>query len=400
MSPENTTIKDLLERAVVEVIDHQRLATRLRRGRPLRVKYGIDPTSHYLHLGHAVGLRKLRAFQRAGHQAVLVIGDFTARLGDPSGRDTARPVLTTKQVESFAETYLQQAGKIIDLKRTEVRYNSEWLAAMEPENFIKLLSTTTVQQLLAHETFSNRMRKGLPLGAHEILYPLMQGYDSVAVRADVELGAVEQKFNLLSGREVQRAHEMGEQDVVMVDYLIGTDGRQKMSKTAGNTINLTDTAEDMFGKVMSIPDKLIVPYFTLTTDVGEELISQTKKDLRNKTKNPRDIKLNLAQEVVGQFYSPKETEEAAERFVTVHRKKELPNKMPAIVLRPGKHQLIDVLVSQKIADSRSAARRLVEQGGVKIDRQPVTDWETPIEIKHGTVIEIGKRRFFRVEAVN
>jgi tyrosyl-tRNA synthetase len=223
-------LNDLLQRGVVEAIDVRHLGLRLGRPKPLRVKLGIDATAHDLHLGHVVTLRKLRAFQRAGHRAVLIIGDFTAQIGDPSDRGSARQPLTLEQTRSYAKTYLEQAGKILDLRRTEVRYNSEWLGEFKPREFFHLLSTMTVQQLMAHETFAKRLDKGQPLGAHEIMYPLMQGYDSVAVEADVELGGTDQKFNLLAGRDVQKAYDQEPQDVVMMEYLIGTDGREKMSK--------------------------------------------------------------------------------------------------------------------------------------------------------------------------
>lgn len=394
--PESTVIADLLGRGVVEAIDARHLTSQLKRGKPLRVKLGIDPTAHHLHLGHAVLLRKLHAFQRAGHQAILVIGDFTAQVGDPSGRDTTRPALSAKQVSSFAETYLEQAGKILDLRKTEVRHNSEWLAGLSPTEFLKLLGTATVQQLLAHETFARRLEDGLPLGAHEILYPLLQGYDSVAVEADIELGGLDQKFNVLAGRDLQKAYGQDQQDVILLQYLLGTDGKQKMSKSIGNTINLTDSAEDMFGKVMSIPDKLIVPYLELATAAEPQIIAETKKKLRAKTVNPRDLKAQLAQEIVGLYHSPADTAAAADGFVRVHQKKQLPSTMPTITIRPGRHMLLDVLVSQKLVNSRSEARRLVEQGGVRLDRKTLSDWQHPLDLAAGSVLEVGKRKFFRI----
>ena len=233
-----------------------------------------------------------------------------------------------------------------------------------------------------------------------MIYPLLQGYDSVAVRADVELGGIDQKFNLLAGRDVQKAFAMDQQDIILCDYLLGTDGRQKMSKSLGNTINLTDTAEDIFGKVMSIPDKLILSYYTLATDVSEESLAQTKKQLRAKTTNPRDVKAALATEIVGQLFSPTETQAAGERFVRIHRKHEIPGTMPELVLRPGGHNLLEVLVSNKLAASRSEARRLIEQGGVRLDRQPLKSWEEEIEFKNNAVLEVGKRRFLKIRIIS
>ncbi len=397
MSQPTAAIQDLLHRNVSEVIESERLRMRLQRGKPLRIKLGIDPTSHYLHLGHAVVLRKLRAFQRAGHIAVLVIGDFTARIGDPSGRDTGRPSLTKKIVDAYAETYLEQAGKILDLRKTEVHRNSEWLEALSAADIFKLLGSTTIQQLLAHETFGGRLKSGQPLGAHEILYPLLQGYDSVAIEADLELGGADQRFNVLFGREVQRANGIDEQDVMLMEYLVGTDGKKKMGKSLGNTINLTDTAEDMFGKIMSIPDVAIPDYFLLATDADEVFVAEVKKRLRAKKHNPRDDKIELARRIVTEYFATDVASAAEERFTRVHQRHELPTSMPEIHIRAGEHNILDLLVSHKIVGSRSEARRLVEQGGVRVNRQAITDWQAPIHVLNGATLEVGKKRFFTLK---
>lgn len=387
---------DLLSRGVTKVVDEEHLRARLRRGRALRVKLGIDPTAVRLHLGHAVVLQKLRAFQDAGHQAVLVIGDFTAQIGDPTGRDRARTALSPAQVKTNAKTYLEQVGAVLDPRRTEVRYNSEWLSKLDATELVTLLSTSSVQQLLAHETFAARIRDGQPLSAHELLYPLFQGYDSVAIKADLELGGQDQTYNVLAGRDVQRAYRQEPQDVMLLEYLIGTDGKQKMSKSVGNTIDLLDSPADMYGKVMSIPDKLIISYATLAAGEDQVIIDRWRAELRKKTTNPRDIKSLVAQHIVARYHGQAAADDAARGFRRVHQQKKAPDAMPTIEVRTGSHQLPELLVSQKIVDSRSAARRLIEQGGVRIDRQSVTDWQTPITVRDGMVLEIGKRRFYRI----
>jgi len=397
---ESLDTQDLLSRGVTKIVDEEHLRARLRRGRPLRVKLGIDPTAVRLHLGHAVVLQKLRAFQVAGHQAVLVIGDFTAQIGDPTGRDRARTALTPAEVKVNAKTYLEQVGKILDLRKTEVRYNNEWLGALHAADVVKLLTTSSIQQLLAHETFSARLETGQPLSAHELLYPLFQGYDSVAIKADLELGGKDQTYNVLAGRDVQRTYQQEPQDVMLLDYLIGTDGKQKMSKSVGNTIDLLDEPSEMYGKTMSIPDKLILSYASLAANETETTVKQWRAELRKKTTNPRDIKSIVAKHIVALYHGQSAADEAVNGFSRVHQQKKAPTVMPTIELRPGAHQLPELLVSQKIVASRSAARRLIEQGGVRIDRKTITDWQTPVTIRDGLVIEVGKRRFYRVSLVS
>lgn len=396
MPPATPSADDLLTRGVVEVIDAKHLAFKLRGSRPLRVKLGIDPTSHELHLGHAVALRKLRAFQRAGHRAVLIIGDYTARIGDPSGRDKTRLALSADQVQRYAETYLEQVGRIIDLKRTEVRRNSEWFDDFTVADIVKLLGQTTVKQLLAHEGFRQRLEADRPLSLHELLYPLLQGYDSVAVEADVELGGLDQRFNLLTGRDIQRAYGQESQDVVLMDYLLGVDGRAKMSKTLKNTIALTDPPEEMYGKIMSIPDKLIAPYFALAADAPAAEVAEVKRGLRNKKTNPRDLKMRLAERVVELYYGSAEAQRSAGEFSRVFRRKEAPAKMDTAAVRPGRHALINLLVSQRLVASRSEARRLIEQGGIRVNHQVVNDWEASVDVVDGTILQVGKRRFVRL----
>lgn len=385
----------LLTRGVAEAIDRRSLEAKLRRRKPLRVKFGIDPTSHQLHLGHVVPLRKLRAFQEAGHQAVLIIGDYTAQVGDPSGRDSSRTPLSAEQTKRFASTYLDQVSRVIDVVRTEVRYNSEWFSRFSAADFLQLTMSVNANSLLTHETFRRRLDRGLPLGVHELLYPLLQGYDSVAVKADIELGGTDQKFSLLTGRDVQAAYGQDKQDVLLFDYLLGTDGKQKMSKTLANTIAIEDSPNDMYGKVMSIPDKLILQYFTLATDATEAELAEVAKTLRAKKKNPRELKDRLARAIVASYHDEKSATQAAFEFTHVFRKKGQPSNMESIVVRPGEHSILNLLVSHHLASSRSEARRLVEQGGVKIDQKPITDWEAPIAVVDGAVLQVGKRKFVR-----
>ena len=286
---------DLLERGVSEVIEHRSLEAKLGRRKPLRIKFGIDATGYQLHLGHVVPLRKLRAWQEAGHQAVLIIGDYTAQVGDPSGRDKSRSSLSAEQTKKFATSYLEQAGHVIDIHKTEVHYNSEWFNRFTAADFLRLMTSVGANQLLTHETFRRRLDKGLPLGLHELMYPLLQGYDSVMVKADVELGGMDQKFSLLTGRDVQTAYGQDKQDVMLFDYLLGTDGKEKMSKSIGNIIAVEDSAVDMFGKTMSIPDKLLLDYFTLATDTYTNTLTTIRAELKKKSTNPPLSKLLIWQ---------------------------------------------------------------------------------------------------------
>ena len=391
----DTSPAELLQRGVDEVIDAEHLSRQLRR-KQIRVKLGIDPTGYQLHLGHAVPLRRLRAFQDAGHQAVLIIGDFTAQIGDPTGRDKTRPALSPEQTKKFAADYLDQAGKILDRRTLEVRYNSEWFSRMDSPEIIQLMSRFTVNQILAHETFGARLKRGEPLSLHEMLYPILQGYDSVMVNADLELGGMDQKFNLLIGREVQRAFNQDPQDVMLCSYLLGTDGKIKMGKTAGNYIALDDPAEEMYGKIMSIPDKRIVEYFELASNFTEAEIVEVKTQLKKKTVNPKDVKAALARRIVEMYHGEQDALYAETHFDTVHRKKTAPAEMSTMTIRGQSHNILDLLVSQKLAASRSEGRRLIEQGGVRIDQKVVTDWQQPIRIPNNAVLQVGKRRFIRI----
>lgn len=386
-------IDSLLTRRVVEIIDKKHLAEALKSKRKLRVKLGIDPTGADLHLGHAVTLWKLREFQEAGHKAVFIIGDWTAMIGDPSGKDKTRQGLTEKQIKDNAKHFFDQAYLILDKSTTEVHLQGEWFKKFGLKEVIHLESLVTEKQILAHETFRQRIEKDLPFLHHETLYPLLQGYDSVSVKADVELGAMEQKFNLLMGRTVQKAFGQPQQDIMMVDYLIGLDGHEKMSKTANNYIALTDSADEMFGKIMSIPDKLIRHYFELCTNLPDNQIEMFihTKDIQN----PKLTKMRLALEIT-QIYHGKDAERAWDNFEKKFGKTKGEIKADfELKKKPGEYSLIDILVEGKLATSKSEARRKIREGAVEVDSMKVKDESAKIKLIKFSLIRLGKR-FLRI----
>lgn len=398
----------------VDLIPEGGLRERLAADRPLRVKLGVDPSRPGLTLGHAVVLRKLRQFQEAGHVAVLIVGDFTARIGDPSGQSETRPMLTEDEIRSNAQTYLAQAGKVIDVDAAELRGNAEWLAGMDMPELIRLSSTATVAQMLERDDFRDRYRSGRPISVVELLYPLLQGYDSVAVRADVELGGTDQKFNLLMGREVQRAHGQEPQVVLTMPLLEGTDGVRKMSKSLDNYIALTEPPDEMFGKLMRIPDALIVKYLRLTTAMEPDAVDAVARGLEEGDVNPNDAKRRLAREVVDLYHARGAGQEAEARFDLVHRRHEIPDhvpdvRVPAAIFAQGEDDARVVYVpalleAMGLVGSRSEARRLQAQGGIRMNGEPVPSDEIRIEGEPpgqlaGTVWQVGRRRFARLEGV-
>lgn len=393
------SLHSLLHRRVSEVIDLNHLQKRLESGEKLRVKLGVDPSAAQLHIGHAVTLRKLREFQDAGHTAVLIIGDYTAQIGDPTDRSAARTMLTPKEVKKNAEGYLEQVYKIIDPEKTEVHFQSEWFGKFSLRDVIELMAATTVNHLLSHETFGSRIDKNQPLYVHEILYPLLQGYDSVKVEADVELGGMDQKFNILMGRNVQRAHNMPEQDIMLITYLPGTDGQEKMSKSLNNAINLTDSPEMMYGKVMSIPDSLIAIYFELATQIDDEEVTEFKSQLDDPKVNPRNIKAELARIIVEENHGAEAAQLAAEAFDRQFRQKQIPDEIETLVLPPTSYALDQLLTSRStLVASKSEFRRLVSQRGVRVNGQVITDPLQSIDQTTGdeVIIQIGSRRFLKV----
>ncbi|MEX1014526.1 MAG: tyrosine--tRNA ligase [Candidatus Paceibacterota bacterium] len=372
----------ILNRGVDEIIIKKSLEKNLNSGKKLRVKFGIDPTSPDIHLGHTVALRKLKQFQDAGHKIVLIIGDFTAQIGDPSGKNKTRPTLTEKEVRKNMKNYLKQAGKVINIKKTEVRHNSEWLAK-GTKDLLEIAKSATVNQALRRADFQKRLKKEENISLLETLYPVFQGYDSVAIKADVEIGGTDQKFNLLMGRTVQKHFGIKEQDIITVPLIEGIDGAKKMSKSYGNYIGLDDEPNDMFGKIMSIPDKLIDKYF-------ENLTEKNRKE-----KDPYKAKINLAENIVSIYNSPKKAEKAKENWKKVFSKGENPEEMETIKLRDKEINIIDLLIKTGIK-SKSEAKRLVDQGGISIEDKKIKNSQKNLTIKKESVLKVGKKRFYKI----
>ena len=385
--------EELLTRAVDEVISKKNLEKKLNSGRKLRVKFGIDPTSPDIHLGHSVALRKLGAFQDLGHVAVLVIGDFTALIGDPSGRSESRKLLSPAEVKTNMKRYLLQAGKIIDLKKTEVRYNSEWYGEESPEFLCGIMSGVSLKQILEREDFKKRMGSDRELSVLEVIYPILQGYDSVRLKADVEIGGADQKLNLLMGRKMQRKHGQPEQDILMTLLIEGTDGKRKMSKSFGNCISLEDSAENMFGKIMSVSDGLMIKYFTSLTDESTKKIGKIEKEMRAGSVNPRDVKMELGEKIVGLYHGAKKAKEASDRFKAVFSKKDTAGLRSVSIKRNA--LLKEVLVKSGFVRSNSEAVRLIEAGGVELDGKKIKDRVYGFE--RGGVLRVGKKIFVKIE---
>jgi len=388
-----------IARGTVDIFPREELLSKLessrRNNRPLRVKYGIDPTSMDIHIGHAVPILKLRHFQDLGHQAVIIIGDYTAMVGDPSGRDTTRPQLTHDQVLANARTYLAQLGKIVALDKAEVVYNGDWFGKMNFLDVIKLASQMTVARLLERDDFSNRYKEGSPISLHEFIYPLMQGYDSVMVRADVELGGNDQTFNLLVGRQLQKDAAQPTQVAVTLPLLVGLDGQMKMSKSYGNHIGINEPASTIYAKAMSIPDSAMRTYFDLTSDVPPEEMERLLAG------DPMTAKMALARSLVRRYHGEQPAAEAAEKFDREVRRKELPEEIPEVRVPPeliegGKIWIAKLIVHCGHAPSTSEARRLVSQGAVSLDGTPITDPSANITPAAGALLKVGKRKFARL----
>ena len=389
-------IARIFDRTVAEVIVKEELIAKLQSGRSLRIKQGFDPSRPNLHVGSAVGLRKLRQFQELGHQVVLIVGDWTARVGDPSGRDESRSMLGVEEVQRNAETYMQQFFMVVDRTHTEVRWQSEWYDKFALVDVFNLTSRYTLAQIMAHETFRLRWEQGRPLTLMELMYPLMQAYDSVAIRADVELGGMDQKFNNLVGRDLQISLGQPGQDVFLVPLLPGTDGR-KMSKSFGNTIDLTDTPDQVYGKAMSISDGMLDTYLTLASEIPDVELEEIRRELAAGTVNPRDVKMRLASDLVRQFHSQAAAVQAEAEFVRIFQQRELPSDMPTYAW-PGwlPKRITDLLKEAGLTTSTSAARDVITQGGVRIDGQTVEDVHLMVEPREGMIIRKGKRGFVKV----
>jgi tyrosyl-tRNA synthetase len=402
----DSRVATLLKRGVAEIITEAELLRLLDSGRILTLKQGFDPSAPDIHLGHVVGLRKLRQFQELGHKVTLIVGDWTARIGDPSGQSATRPMLSPSEIERNAQTYMEQFFKVVDKDKTELRWQSEWFSPFTLDEVIKLTSKFTIAQLLAREDFNKRYSSGNPISLTEMLYPLLQGYDSVAIKADVEFGGIDQKFNCLVGRELQQNTGQSPQQVFLVPLLIGTDGKQKMSKSLHNHIGIVEPPREIYGKVMSIPDSLILDYFELVTDVPEEEIAEFKKQLKTHSVNPMNLKKRLAHEIVRQFQGEQAADEAEEHFQEQFQTREL-HKIEAGVSIGIKVSAKAIhrrdmprwLVDNKFAKSMSEAKRLLAQGAVQIiradgTRQVVRDEN--VEIKPGDRIKVGKLRFAEI----
>jgi len=388
-------IKELLTRGVEEIIEEKSLLKKLRAGKPLRIKHGIDPTGPEIHIGRAVQFWKLRAFQELGHKIVLIIGDFTAQIGDASDKEAMRRPLSEKEVKENMRTYKSQIGKILDMEKVELRYNSEWLAKLKVKDILSLSMHFTAQQMIQRRNFKERWEKGKPIGLHELDYPLLQGYDSVVVKADVEIGGSDQLFNLKIGREIQKIFGQPPQDILTLKMLYGLDGR-KMSTTWGNTITIPEKAEQMYGKIMSIKDELIPQYFELCTNVPLKEIEKFKKELRDQRVNPRDLKAKLAQEIVKLYWGEKRARTVAVEFSKVFQEKKLPSQIKKVEIEEKKICLLDLLVKTKLATSKSEAKRLILQGGVKINGKREQNWQKIVKIKKGQILQVGKRKFVKV----
>jgi len=373
----------------------RKLAKAAETGRQLRVKLGMDPTAPDIHIGHSVVLRKMRQFQDLGHKAVLIIGDYTARVGDPSGANKTRPMLTDEQIKANAQTYFQQAGRILDVspEKLEIRYNGEWLEKLTFAEVLKLACQMTVARMMERDTFEQRYKANIPIGIHEFLYPLMQGYDSVCINADVELGGSDQTFNNLVGRQLQENAGQPPQIVLIMPILVGLDGVQKMSKSKGNYIAITDTPQDMFGKVMSIPDNLMANYFTLLTDMPKEKIDELTDSAKT---HPRQAKALLGRMIVAQYHGEQAGQAASDEFDRIFAQKQTPTDMPEIKVSAGSMNIVELIIAADFAKSKSDARRLVEQKAVSLDDNAVTDVNASVELKTGQVLRVGKRRFGKI----
>ncbi len=388
---------EIIKTITAEIISEEGLLKKLKKKKRLRIKLGIDPSGPEIHLGFSVVLRKLRQFQDLGHVAVMVVGDFTGMIGDPSGVSKTRPKLTRKQIKKYMAKYKEQIFRILDPKKTEFTYNSKWLGSLTMYEFVELASKYTVARILERDDFDQRLKQGAPVYMHEILYPLCQGYDSVAIKADVELGGTDQKFNLIVGRELMREFKMEPQVVMMLPILEGTDGIRKMSKSFGNYIGITESPKQMFGKIMSIPDELIVKYFELTTDAFPHKIEEYRMALHEASINPRDAKFDLARTIVRMYHSPKAAQKAGEDFEKVFTKKELPKQIKEYKAKKKEIGIIDLLVESGLMGSRSEAKRKIREGAIDINGKKVKGINHIVKLKKPVVVRAGKHKFLKIK---
>jgi len=392
---------DVLKKGTVEIIPEEELVRKIeksiKQNKPLNIKLGCDPSVPDLHIGHSVVLNKLREFQDLGHTAILIVGDFTGMIGDPSGKKKTRPQLTFEETKENGKSYFEQASVILDRDKTKIVYNSEWLSKLDLHALLGILGKFTVQRILERDDFTNRLKEHQEISMHELLYPIMQGYDSYAIDADVELGGTDQKFNNLVGRDMQKRFGKEPQVVMLMPLLEGTDGNEKMSKSLNNYIGISEDPKDIFGKTMSIPDILIYKYFTLATRLSPSELADVKKTLENPDTNPRDIKRRLGFEIVKLYYDEKTANEAISGFDKIFIKKEIPDEIPEYTLDEKNIKLTAFIVKTGMADSNAAARRLIEQGGVSMDGEKIEDVNYIVAGDSGFVLKVGKRKFLKVK---
>jgi len=401
---EREKIDEIVNSRYIENIFPSREAFKkaLKSGRKLLFYIGIDPTAPKLHLGHSTNFLLLRKIQDLGHKIILLIGDFTARIGDPTGKDKTRKPLSKEEVLENCKTYKQQVEKILDFSSksnpAEVRYNSKWLSKMKPEDFIKLMAQSTVSQMIQRDMFQKRIKEKREIYLHEFLYPLLQGYDSVVMNVDVEVGGNDQTFNMLVGRELLKRYKNKEKFVIATKLLINPKtGKKLMSKSEGNFISLDESPKGMYGEIMALPDEVIIPCFELCTNISDIEISKIKRDLKSKRLNPRDAKARLAREIVTMYHGKEAAKEAEEEFEKVFKRKEIPLKIPTFIVVKKNYLPLDLLFDLKLVSSKSEAKRLILQGGVKIDKKVLKDWKKLIEIKDGMIIQVGKRKFAQIK---
>ncbi len=393
---------DLIKRGVFEIIPEEDLVHKiensLKENKPLNIKLGCDPSRPDLHIGHSVVLRKLAQFQSLGHQAILIIGDFTGMIGDPSGRNVTRPALSLEETRINGQSYLEQASKILNREKTKIVYNSEWLGKMSFEDVIKLASKYTVARMIERDDFTKRFKAGEPISIHEFLYPLAQAMDSVAIKSDVELGGTDQKFNLLVGRDIQREFGIEPQVILTMPLIVGTDGVEKMSKSYNNYIGISEPAKEIYGKTLSIPDSLIYNYYELATDIPNEELKKIRAQLNDSSVNPRDLKRKLARILVAMYHSEQASLEAEEEFDKIFIKKEVPDEIPEFKLNDDNDEIniLDLIMKVNFAPSKGEARRLVTQGGVTLDGEKIEDINKLIRINQESILKVGKRKFAKI----
>lgn len=389
----------IILKGVDTIIDEKELKEKLikaeKENRQLVVKLGLDPSAPDIHLGHTVVLRKMKQIQDLGHKVVIIIGDFTGKIGDPTGKSKTRVALTTEQVLENAKTYQKQIFKVLDPEKTEVRFNSEWLSKLNFEDVVKLASTITVARMLEREDFKNRYQNNIPVSVHEFFYPLMQGYDSVTIKADIELGGTDQRFNLLMGRSLQKEFNQESQVVIMMPIIEGLDGVNKMSKSLGNYIGVDEEAGVMYQKAMEIPDELIIKYYNLVTDVHPDVVSKIETELKEDLRNPRDIKMELAKEIVTLYHGEEKANLAEERFKSVFQKGQIPSDILTVEASKEDFDLAKIIVDNKLVPSKSELRRLAKQGGVKLNQEKIEDL-SQINITDEIVVQIGKKKFIKI----